>query len=168
VARPLGGAVKAVPAVLVDAVVWAGWGTVVGAVAARTTDARFRADGPITRIRGWERQGRVWERVGVRRWKLGVPDFGPLFGGTSKRRLGSRSPDRLEQILVETRRAEVVHWIAPLPLLVMPLWNPAWLTAVMFAYAFGANAPCVLIQRHNRARLQRILGSAGRPAGSTS
>jgi glycosyl-4,4'-diaponeurosporenoate acyltransferase len=157
-----------VPAVVADAAVWASWGTLVGAVAAKTPDALFRADGRITRIRAWERDGRTWERIGVRRWKHVVPDFGPLFGGVAKRRLGSRSPRRLEQMLVESRRAELVHWVAPLPVLVMPLWNPRWLMVVMVAYAFAANTPCVVIQRHNRARLQRVLGRVTRRAGSTS
>jgi glycosyl-4,4'-diaponeurosporenoate acyltransferase len=156
-----------VPAVVVDAAAWASWGTLVGAVAAKTSDARFRADGRITRIRAWERDGRTWERIGVRRWKHVVPDFGPLFGGTAKSRLGGRSARRLEQMLVETRRAERVHWIAPLPALLMPLWNPRWLAVVMVGYAFAANAPCVVIQRHNRARLQRVLGRANRRAGRT-
>ena len=151
---------SALPAILVDAAVWAGWGIVVGAVAARTPDSRFGADGPITRVRGWERDGQTWVRVGVRRWKHVVPDFGPLFGGTAKRRLGGRSTARLQRLLVETRRAELVHWAAALPLLVMPTWNPGWLMVVMVVYAFGANAPCVVIQRHNRARLQRALGRA--------
>jgi glycosyl-4,4'-diaponeurosporenoate acyltransferase len=151
-----------VPAVVVNAAVWAGWGTLVSAVGAKTPDHRFSADGPITRIRAWERAGRAWERTGVRRWKHVVPDLGPLLGGVAKHRLGSRSPARLEQMLVETRRAEVVHWVAPLPALVMPLWNPRWLSVVMVAYAVSANAPCVVIQRHNRARLQRVVGRTRR------
>jgi glycosyl-4,4'-diaponeurosporenoate acyltransferase len=160
--------VRAGPAVVVDAAAWATWGTLVGAVAAKTPDSRFGADGRITRIRAWERDGRTWERVGVRRWKHIVPDFGPLFGGVAKSRLGGRSARRLEQMLVETRRAELVHWFAPLPALVMPLWNPRWLTFVMVAYAFAANAPCVVIQRHNRARLHRVLSRATRRAGSAA
>jgi glycosyl-4,4'-diaponeurosporenoate acyltransferase len=155
-----------VPAVVIDAAVWASWGTLVSAVAAKTPDTRFCADGRTTRIREWEDDGRTWERIGVRRWKHVVPDFGPLFGGVAKRHLGSASSVRLEQLLVETRRAELVHWVAPLPALVMPLWNPRWLIVVMLAYAFAANAPCVVIQRHNRARLQRVLGRATRRVGT--
>lgn len=142
---------------LVDAAVWASWGTVVGLVASRVPAGRLAADGPLTRLRRWEHDGRTWERFGVRRWKDAVPELGGMFGGVSKRRLPAPSRSGLERMMAETRRAELVHWIVPAPLLVMPAWNPAWLVAVMVAYAVLANAPCVVIQRYNRARLQRVL-----------
>lgn len=159
---------RATPAALTDAAVWASWGTLVGVVAARTPDARFAADGAITRIRRWERRGRTWERLGVRRWKHLVPDLGPLFGGRSKRRLGGRTPRALEHMVIETRRAELVHWLAPVPVVVMPWWNPGWLLLVMIGYAVVANVPCVVIQRHTRARLQHVLARATRAGRSTT
>jgi glycosyl-4,4'-diaponeurosporenoate acyltransferase len=159
----VGVAVTPLPAVAVDAAVWASWGTAIGWAAARAPDARFAADGPITRIRRWERHGRTWERVGVRRWKDAVPELGALFGGTTKRRLPGRGRAGLEQLAVETRRAELVHWWAPLPIVVMPLWNPAWLMVAMVGYAVVANGPCIVIQRYNRARISRLLG---RPAAA--
>jgi glycosyl-4,4'-diaponeurosporenoate acyltransferase len=150
-------------AVAVDAVVWASWGTAVGYAAARTPDARFTTDNAVTVIRPWEGGGRTWERLGVRRWKGRLPELGQLFGGRSKRHLSGRDRQSLEQLAIETRRAEMVHWLAPLPLAVMPLWNPAWLTAVMAGYAIAANAPCVIVQRYNRARLGRVLRMPARP-----
>jgi glycosyl-4,4'-diaponeurosporenoate acyltransferase len=149
--------VNAVSAIAADAAVWATWGTAVGYVAARAPDARFAHDTWLTRIRAWEHDGRTWERVGVRRWKAVVPDLGALFGGRSKRRLPSRDRDGLAQLALETRRAETVHWVVPLALGVMPIWSPAWVTAAMAAYAVAANAPCIVIQRYNRARARRLL-----------
>ena len=146
-----------VPAIAADTAVWAAWGTAVGYVAARAPDARFARDTGLTRIRAWERDGRTWERLRVRRWKSAVPELGALFGGRSKRRLPTRDRDGLAQLAVETRRAETVHWVVPLALVVMPIWSPAWVTAVMAAYAVAANAPCIVIQRYNRARARRLL-----------
>ena len=148
---------KAIPAIAADAAVWAAWGTAVGYVAARAPDTRFAHDTWLTRIRVWERDGRTWERLGVRRWKAVIPELGALFGGRSKRRLPSRDRDGLVQFTVETRRAEAVHWAVPLGLGVMPIWSPTWVTAVMAAYAVAANAPCIVIQRYNRARAGRSL-----------
>jgi glycosyl-4,4'-diaponeurosporenoate acyltransferase len=153
----MGRAVTPVAAVTVDAAVWASWGSLVAYVGARAPVARFAADGPITRLRDWERGGRTWERLGVRRWKRAVPDLGGLFGGVSKRRLRDRSRAGLERLVVETRRAELVHWLALAPILVMPAWNPGWVMGVMVVYAVTANAPCVVIQRYNRGRLESVL-----------
>ena len=52
----------------------------------------------------------------MRRWKSAVPELGGLFGGASKRRLWDRSRAGLDRLVVETRRAELVHWLAPAPL----------------------------------------------------
>ena len=39
-----------------------------------------------------------------------------------------------------------------------------WLGALMVVYALVANVPCLLIQRYNRARLERVLrAGAGHP-----
>ncbi len=153
--------------VAVDAAVWASWGTAVGYAAARMSDDRFVRDNVVTVIRHWERGGRTWERLGVRRWKGRLPEMGELFGGRSKRHLAGRDRRSLEQLAIETRRAEMVHWLAPLPLALMPLWNPPWLTAVMVGYAIAANAPCVIVQRYNRARVGRLVGVAACPESTS-
>jgi glycosyl-4,4'-diaponeurosporenoate acyltransferase len=127
-------------------------------------DDHFVHDNALTVIRRWERGGRAWERLGIRRWKGRLPELGALFGGRSKRHLPGRDRQSLEQLAIETRRAEIVHWWAPLPLAVMPLWNPAWVTAVMAAYAIAANGPCVIVQRYNRARIGRLLRDRAHPS----
>jgi glycosyl-4,4'-diaponeurosporenoate acyltransferase len=149
--------VKPVPAVLVDAAVWAVWGTAVGFVASRIPADRLDHDGPITRPRHWERGGRAYERLGIRRWKDRLPEAGAVFGGRSKRSLGGRSPEALRAFAAETRRAELVHWAVPAAVVVFPLWNPWEVTTVMVAYAVAANVPCLLVQRYNRARVQRLV-----------
>jgi glycosyl-4,4'-diaponeurosporenoate acyltransferase len=140
--------VRPVPAVLVDAAVWAGWGTAVGWVASRVPAGRLRP----SRTRPWER--RAYERLGVRRWKDRLPEAGAIFGGPSKRRLPGRD---LVAFARESRRAELVHRVVPLAVLAFPLWNPWWLTAVMVAYALVANVPCVVVARYNAARIARMV-----------
>lgn len=145
------------PAVLVDAAVWAAWGTAVGWIASRVPADRLAADNIVTRPRAWERSGRAYERIAIRRWKDRLPEAGALFGDRSKRHLTSRAPDDLRRFAVETRRAELVHWIVPLAVLAFPLWNPWPITVVMVAYALAANVPFLLVQRYNRARIMRVV-----------
>jgi glycosyl-4,4'-diaponeurosporenoate acyltransferase len=145
--------------VLADAAVWAAWSTVVGYTAHRTPAERLDHDGAFTRLRPWERNGRVYERIGIKRWKDRLPELGAVFrGGVSKRRLGTTDTAGLRRFAVETRRAEGVHWAIPAVTPVFVLWNPAWLVAAMAVYAVVANVPCLLVQRYNRGRLLRLVG----------
>jgi glycosyl-4,4'-diaponeurosporenoate acyltransferase len=144
--------------VLLDALVWAAWSAVVGYAAHRLPLRRLDHDAPFTRLRTWERGGRVYERLGIRRWKDRLPEFGAVFrGGASKRSLPSRDTPHLTRFAAETRRAEIVHWAIPLVSPLFALWNPAWLVGAMAAYAVVANAPCLIVQRYNRGRLLRVL-----------
>jgi glycosyl-4,4'-diaponeurosporenoate acyltransferase len=150
-------------AVLVDIAVWCVWGVAVGYLFHRLPAARFAAGDRLTRIRAWERDGRLWsDRLAIRRWKDRLPEAGSLFaGGFSKRHLRTRRRAHLERFVAETRRAEWVHWTV---LAIAPaffLWNPPWLAAVMVVYGVAANLPCILVQRYNRARLERLLERVG-------
>jgi glycosyl-4,4'-diaponeurosporenoate acyltransferase len=149
--------------VAVDAAVWAGWSAVVGYAAHRLPPARLAHDGPLTRLRPWERQGRAYERFGIRHWKDRVPEWGAAFrGGASKRALGGHDTAALADFAAETRRAERVHWAIPLVTPVFVLWNPPWLLGAMVAYAVVANLPCLVIQRYNRGRALRVVDRRAR------
>lgn len=150
--------------VLLDCLVWAGWSVLCGYVVHRLPVEHFETGGPLTRLRSFERSGRFYERwFRVRRWKDLVPEAGGLFvGGFDKKHLRSRDPAYLDRFLTETRRAEVTHWAVMVLSPLFVLWNPAWLAAVMVAYGVGANLPCVIIQRFNRARLERLRRRAAR------
>ena len=149
---------------LVDAAVWAVWSTVCGYVAHRIPSRRLTRDRGILRLTRAEDGGRVYERVlRIKRWKDLLPEAGNLFrGGFSKRRVVRHDRAYLEEFTVATRRAEIAHW----PILALgPVffaWNPWWLGLVMVAYAIAANVPCILVQRYNRARLERMLTSERR------
>jgi glycosyl-4,4'-diaponeurosporenoate acyltransferase len=149
--------------VVVDVVAWAVISTAVGYLTHRAPVARFATDGPVTRLRPFERDGRWYERhVAIKVWKGWLPEAGGLFeGGFSKRSLRAGGPDgrlaHLERFVVETRRAEVTHWLVMAAGPFFVLWNPWGLALVMVAYGVVANLPCLLVQRYNRARLRRVL-----------
>lgn len=120
----------------------------------------------LYRPRRYERDGGLYERLAVKRWKDRLPEAGGLFpGGLSKRSLFGRDAEHLERFAVETRRAELGHWLAALGGPLFFLWNPPGIAAVMVVYAVAVNAPFIVIQRYNRLRIARVLlrsrGSSG-------
>ena len=42
------------------------------------------------------------------------------------------------------------------------LWNPWWGDLIIVAYALAANLPCILAQRYNRARFQKLLAKGSK------
>jgi glycosyl-4,4'-diaponeurosporenoate acyltransferase len=141
--------------IVLDVVVWAVVGVVVGYVMHRMPLRRLDRDTWLTRIRPIEDDGRLYDRVRIKRWKDRTPELGGLFaGGVSKRSSGGRS--RLERFAAETRRAEYTHWLVMAAGPFFALWNPWYLTIAMVVYGVVANLPCLVIQRYNRARITRI------------
>ncbi len=125
----------------------------------------------LYRRRGWERDGRLYERVfGVRRWKGRLPDGAVVFKrGFAKKCLKGVDNGYLESFVRETCRAELVHWTIMVFAPLFFVWNPWWAGVVMVAYALAANLPCIITQRYNRARLRRVLGRrTGMPAEATA
>ena len=106
----------------------------------------------------WEREGRVYEAMGIRRWKDRLPDKSKHTKKTfTKQMKGHDSIDGLVRFLQETCVAELVHWC--LLLLSFPLYSyvpTGFGAAVTVLYALS-NLPFIFIQRYNRPRLQRLL-----------
>ncbi len=107
----------------------------------------------------WEQNGRFYERVvGIKRWKNRLPDGARWFaGGFPKGHLGGRDPAYVQLFVRETWRGELCHWAAMGFAPLFFLWNPWWADLVMVAYAVSSNLPCILAQRYNRARFQKLL-----------
>ncbi|MBV8982092.1 MAG: hypothetical protein JO086_14410 [Acidimicrobiia bacterium] len=144
--------------VVVDSLAWAGWSALVGYACHRLPAGALANDNFVTRPRAFEDDGRLYERTRIRRWKDRLPDAGALFsGGVSKRHLRGRDADGLRDFAIETRRAELVHWLVAATTPVFAFWNPPALLAAMAAYGVVANLPFIAIQRYNRARIIRVL-----------
>lgn len=150
---------------LVDAGIWLGVHVVVGVVGHLVPGEVFSADRAWWRIRAFEHDGRLWSRrLRVERWKDRLPEAGAwLPGGVSKRQLRSRSASDLELLARETRRAEAVHVASGVAGVLATLWNPPLLVAANVLFALGFESPFVIVQRYNRARLERVLRRRSAP-----
>lgn len=148
------------------------WGAIhagTGYAVHRLPVARLDRDGRLWRARSIEGGGHAYERwLRIRRWKDRVPEAGALFaGGVSKRRLPPLTAGGLTRFVVETRRAELGHWLALAlgPLAVV--WNPPMGAVLMVTYGVVVNLPFIAIQRYNRLRAQRLLDrDTARSSGS--
>lgn len=140
-----------------DAAAWAAAQVATGYAAHRLPVRLLERDGWLWRERRWEQGGRFYVDVArIRRWKRFLPEAGAAFeGGFDKRRLRGRAPADLERFAVETRRAELGHWLAVLPAPVFVALNPPLLAPFMAVYPLAVNLPCIAAQRYNRIRLRR-------------
>ncbi|HEY8547953.1 MAG TPA: hypothetical protein VIL36_23000 [Acidimicrobiales bacterium] len=150
--------------VALDVVAWGAVHAGTGYLVHRLPVAWLARDRSLFRVRRWEQGGRRYRRVlRIHRWKDRLPEAGALFaGGISKRRLTGDEDGGLERFVVETRRAELGHWLAVLPAPLFALWNPPVAAVLMVVYALAVNLPFVAIQRYNRARAERVLGASRR------
>lgn len=138
------------------------WGAIhvgTGYLVHRLPIERLQRDGGLLRERRIEGGGRSYERLGIRHWKDRLPEAGALFsGGVSKRTLSGRG--ELERFVVETRRAELGHWLAMAGGPLAAIWNPPAGSVLMVAYGIAVNAPFIAVQRYNRIRSLRVLARA--------
>lgn len=146
---------------------WLGWSGVVGLIANQLPDRLLerrlqggRGDSAGTSAARTPRQAlrRMDRRLAVRHWKPWIPDAGnALPGGVSKASLVRRDPLALRRLLLEIRRAELVHWALWPAWLVTALWLPPAGVLINLVFATAFNVPCLLLQRYNRLRLQLVL-----------
>lgn len=146
-------------ALLTSVLGWLLWSGVVGALANRLP-LPWLARSRVLWQRPWPESLQSYERRwAIRRWKPWLPDAGnALPYGVAKASLVGRDRRNLERLVLETRRAELVHlalwpfWIAT------ALWLPPLGVLINLGFATLFNLPCLWVQRYNRLRLQQLLG----------
>lgn len=119
----------------------------------------FDGTGFWFRCRAWEDGGRIYTKLGVRRWKDKVPDMSKLFKKSMapKQIKTGLTLERAELMLKETCVAELIH--SALILFAFPclfIWSGAGGAVVWFLYGLG-NAVFIVIQRYNRPRYNALI-----------
>lgn len=110
------------------------------------------------RAQRWESSGRVYAFLRVQRWKRLLPDGAAVLkSGYRKKALADFSPENLDRFMIESCRAEMTHLLAIFPFWVFGLIGPPIIIWMMLGYALIINVPCMIAQRYNRPRIQRIL-----------
>lgn len=107
----------------------------------------------------WERDGAVYNRLGVRKWKDKVPDMSAILPKLmpSKKLPGDLTSPALERMIQETCVAEWIHGLlCVLGFGCVLIWRGPWGWVAFALYALG-NLPDIIIQRYNRPKLRRIL-----------
>ena len=145
-------------ALLTSALGWLLWSVVVGALANRLP-ASWLARSRVLWQRPWPETLQSYERHwAIRRWKPWLPDAGnALPNGVAKASLVGRDRRNLERLVLETRRAELVHLALWLFWIATALWLPPVGVLINLGFATLFNLPCLWVQRYNRLRLQQLL-----------
>lgn len=103
-----------------------------------------------------------YEQLGVTWWKRRFPDGGDWAGGESKSRLPRLDdPDQVQRYIVETRRAEWVHWLANLSVVPILFFAQWWIFLAFLIITIIVNAIPIMIVRYNRLRLLQYLPGDG-------
>jgi len=106
----------------------------------------------------FEKNGAVYEKLGVQRWQNKVPDMSRIlpFMMPAKNLCGDYE-ERLPTMITETCVAELVHiFVAVLGLPCLWIWPGAGGAVVTAIHILLLNLPFIVIQRYNRPRLLRL------------
>lgn len=119
----------------------------------------FQKDLSWFKIRNWEKEGLIWDRIfHVKRWKKHLIDGSSIAPKSfDKRHLHGTKLDELDVFSAETKRAEMTHWVLMGSALLFFVWNPWWANWIIVIYALLSNLPFILTQRYNRGRIERVM-----------
>ncbi|MGL4337997.1 MAG: hypothetical protein ACRCST_13970 [Turicibacter sp.] len=106
-----------------------------------------------------EKNGAIYENIfKIKKWKKYLPDGGKYMkGGFSKKQLESNQLKYIKKFLIESYRAELSHWMIIVHASIFLCWTDKTVFLIMLAYALTENIPCIIVQRYNRPRLQRLI-----------
>ena len=101
----------------------------------------------------FERKGKLYEQLGVRKWQNKVFDMSKLFPKfIPKKKLQGHVVSAMPLMIKETCVAELVHWLLIIPgFYCLVLWEGVGGVAIVCLYELG-NIPYIIIQRYNRPR----------------
>lgn len=110
----------------------------------------------------FEKNGTVYEKVNIKKWKTKWPDASKIFHGFfgefyPKKQIEGKNLEKIQVLIKETCIAESTHFMAIiLGLFSIKIWFNIGGFMIWLAW-LGWNLPPILIQRYNRPRLKNIL-----------
>lgn len=114
----------------------------------------FREDRFPFRQWQWEKKGRIYIRLGIRKWKDRVPDMSKVLPFLYRKKVNRQhTEDNLRRLIQETCVAELIHGLLMVAGIgVVHIWPGKWGWIFWICYC-AANIPFIMIQRFNRPRL---------------
>lgn len=111
---------------------------------------------PLFKTRKWEKKGNIYQTIfHVKAWKEYIPSVGSFDKKNMERT--KITPNFIAQFLLESLRAELCHLYAFIFALVLLLFTATRAWFFVLAYTIIFNLPCIIIQRYNRPRFERLI-----------
>lgn len=106
-----------------------------------------------------EKGGKIYEKIGIRKWKTKFPDFSTIITKIlpkfmPKKRLDGKDIEKIPVLIKESCVAESTHIVALFLGFGCVIVSPnacGWIFAILYGLC---NIPPILIQRYNRPRLK--------------
>jgi glycosyl-4,4'-diaponeurosporenoate acyltransferase len=113
----------------------------------------------IFRPKAWECEGAIYQKLfRIKKWKNALPELGDFIKGVfHKKKLQRFELEYLRTYIVESCRAELTHESIILTSLLFPLWAEPTICMPIIYISLLLNTPFIMIQRHNRPRIMRML-----------
>lgn len=108
----------------------------------------------------FEKNGKIYQTLfKVKKWKHLLPDGASVWKkkGYQKKHITSFDIDNLNMFLIESCRAEMTHIIPVCLFWVFFLITTPLIGWIMFLYSLIVNLPCIIAQRYNRPRIEKLI-----------
>lgn len=106
------------------------------------------------RIFSFEKGGRIYERIGIRKWKTKLPDMSRIMRDMLPKRVTYNATSQSINLLIkETCVAEFIHiWLCLFSVGIYLIWKN-YIGIILSLVFVVCNIPFILIQRYNRPHL---------------
>lgn len=111
----------------------------------------------LFRLFQWEKNGKLWDKIlKVSKWKKFIPEGAQINKDIYDKSQLSLNIEETRRLLLEMRRAELIHWIS-----ILPVWlfikAPRYIKFVNIGYVLLSHVPVIVAQRYNRPRIERLI-----------
>ena len=103
----------------------------------------------------FENNGRIYDKLGIRKWKGSILDMSKFMNNILPKKL-PRSPsvNDVQTLAAETCVAEAIHWLLCLVSLgQLWIWKKSICGIIFWLFCVIGNLPFILVQRYNRPHL---------------
>lgn len=105
----------------------------------------------------WENDGKVYNRLNIKKWKTHLPDMSRIMRDMLPKKVSfDATSSSINALIKETCVAECVHyWLCIFSVGIYLIWKNY--IGVILAFVFVVcNLPFIMIQRHNRPHLIKL------------